>query len=150
MLTESAWGGVLLGGGAAHAPPHRQFKGNTEAMADFNFILLYVDNPTASGAFYADLLGKAPVEASPTFVMFALDSGVMLGLWSRHTVEPEATPVGGSEIAVTVEDVDAVYTDWSARGLRIAQEPTDMDFGRTFVALDPDGHRLRVFRPMGP
>ena len=22
-----------------------------------------------------------------------------------------------------------------------------MDFGRTFVALDPDGHRLRVFAP---
>ena len=82
--------------------------------------------------------------------MFALDSGVMLGLWSRHTVEPAATPAGGSEIAVTVEDVDAVYADWSARGLPIVQEPTDMDFGRTFVALDPDGHRLRVFRPMGP
>jgi predicted enzyme related to lactoylglutathione lyase len=119
-------------------------------MADFNFILLYVDSPAASGTFYGDLLGKAPVEASPTFVMFALDSGVMLGLWSRHTVEPAATPAGGSEIAVTVEDVDAVYADWSAWGLRIVQEPTDMDFGRTFVALDPDGHRLRVFRPMGP
>ena len=23
--------------------------------------------------------------------------------------------------------------------------PTDMDFGRTFVALDPDNHRLRVY-----
>ena len=22
-----------------------------------------------------------------------------------------------------------------------------MDFGRTFVGLDPDGHRLRVFAP---
>ena len=27
------------------------------------------------------------------------------------------------------------------------QAPTDLDFGRTFVALDPDGHRLRVFAP---
>jgi predicted enzyme related to lactoylglutathione lyase len=118
-------------------------------MADFNFILLYVDSPAASGTFYADLLGKAPVEASPTFVMFALDSGVMLGLWSRHTVEPAANPVGGSEIAITVDDVDAVHADWSGRGLPIIQEPTDMDFGRTFVALDPDGHRLRVFQPAG-
>jgi hypothetical protein len=24
------------------------------------------------------------------------------------------------------------------------QAPADMDFGRTFVALDPDNHRLRV------
>jgi hypothetical protein len=29
------------------------------------------------------------------------------------------------------------------------QPPTDMDFGRTFVALDPDGDRLRVFAPAG-
>jgi hypothetical protein len=29
----------------------------------------------------------------------------------------------------------------------IIQEPTDMDFGRTFVGLDPDGHRVRVFAP---
>jgi hypothetical protein len=27
----------------------------------------------------------------------------------------------------------------------MAQTPTEMDFGTTFVALDPDGHRLRVF-----
>jgi len=27
----------------------------------------------------------------------------------------------------------------------VAQKPVDMDFGHTFVALDPDGHRLRVF-----
>ena len=27
----------------------------------------------------------------------------------------------------------------------IAFPPTDLDFGRSFVALDPDGHRLRVY-----
>jgi catechol 2,3-dioxygenase-like lactoylglutathione lyase family enzyme len=126
------------------------FKGNTD-MADLDFVLLYVDSPTASAAFYADLLGKQPVEASPTFAMFAMASGVMLGLWSRHTVEPAATALpGGSEIAFTVPDADAVratHADWSGRGLVIAQEPTAMDFGHTFVALDPDGHRLRVFAP---
>ena len=30
-------------------------------------------------------------------------------------------------------------------GLKILQTPTDLDFGRTFVALDPDNHRLRVY-----
>lgn len=29
--------------------------------------------------------------------------------------------------------------------MTILQTPTDMDFGRTFVALDPDKHRLRVY-----
>jgi hypothetical protein len=36
------------------------------------------------------------------------------------------------------------------RGLPIAQAPTAMDFGPTFVALDPDGHRLRVFATVAP
>jgi predicted enzyme related to lactoylglutathione lyase len=148
MLTETDSHVRQIGGAAADGLPPRTL--GTSNMADFNFILLYVDNPAASGSFYADLLGKAPVEASPTFVMFALDTGVMLGLWSRHTVEPAATLVGGGELAVTVDDVDAVHADWRGRGLPIIQEPTDMDFGRTFVALDPDGHRLRVFRPAGP
>ena len=81
--------------------------------------------------------------------MFALPSGVMLGLWSRHTVEPSAVAAGGGgEIAFSVEGKDAVtklFEDWSARRMRIAQSPVDLDFGHTFVALDPDGHRLRVF-----
>jgi len=120
-------------------------------MFNPNFILLYVASPDASAAFYTDLLGRAPVEASPTFAMFALDSGVMLGLWSKHTVEPAAPAhFGGSELAFTVSDVDAVrvkHREWLERGLPIAQAPIDMDFGHTFVALDPDGHRLRVFAP---
>jgi predicted enzyme related to lactoylglutathione lyase len=116
-----------------------------------NFVLLYVDNLTASAAFYSELLGHAPLETSPTFAMFALQSGMMLGLWSKHTVQPEAPPrFGGSELAFTVSDAEAVrakHREWTARGLAIAQAPVDLDFGHTFVALDPDGHRLRVFAP---
>ena len=120
-------------------------------MTDFNFVLLYVESPAASAAFYADLLGRPPVESSPTFAMFATQSGVMLGLWSRDTVAPKpAGAGGGSEICFTVPDagaVEAQHIDWRKRGLPIAQAPTTMDFGRTFVALDPDGHRLRVIAP---
>lgn len=123
-------------------------------MFNPNFLLLYVDNPTASAAFYEALLGHAPVEASPTFALFALPSGVMLGLWSKHTVEPAAPPAfGGSELAFAVDDADAVrakHAEWSSRGLPITQAPTELDFGHTFVALDPDGHRLRVFAPSAP
>jgi predicted enzyme related to lactoylglutathione lyase len=119
--------------------------------ARLGFILLYVDSPAASAVFYADLLGREPVETSPTFAMFPLREGVMLGLWSRHTVEPAAQAAGGGgEIAFIAEDADAVHADWVRRGLAIAQAPTDMDFGRTFVALDPDGHRLRVLVPAAP
>jgi predicted enzyme related to lactoylglutathione lyase len=114
-------------------------------------MILYVDSPKASGDFYSSLLGLEWVESSPTFVLFALESGLMLGLWSRQTVEPAAAAAGGgAELAIPVKSpatVDTTHTEWKARGLSILQEPTEMDFGRTFVGLDPDGHRLRVFAP---
>ncbi len=120
-------------------------------MPDPSFLILYVDQPPASAAFYARLLDAAPIEQSDTFAMLPLRSGVMLGLWSRHTVEPRpAAGGGGAELAFTVDspaEVDATHARWQAQGLAIAQPPADMDFGRTFTALDPDGHRLRVFAP---
>jgi len=113
-----------------------------------NYVLLYVDQPAASSAFYADLLDLQPVKSSPTFVLFVLPSGLKLGLWSRHTAEPKVLASGGgSELAFPVPDrsvVNDMYADWSARGLTISQRPTALDFGYTFVALDRDGHRLRV------
>lgn len=114
-----------------------------------NFIILYVDNPETSGDFYAGLLGRQPVEKSRTFVMFVLDSGFKLGLWSRHSVQPAPSASGGGAelvLAVATPDaVDATHADWARRGLEILQAPGDMEFGRTFVALDPDNHRLRVY-----
>lgn len=116
-----------------------------------NFILLYVSNPQQSTTFYQTLLGCEPIESSATFAMFALNSGVMLGLWSRETVLPAASgQSGNSEIAMTVgnkESVLAMYQLWTERGITIIQEPTAMDFGFTFVATDADGHRIRVFAP---
>ena len=121
-------------------------------MTEPNMIILYVTNPTASATFYQNLLGYAPVEASPTFVMFALKSGFMLGLWAKHTVEPIPTSDNGSsELVFAIENqqtVDQVSKEWKKRGLKIMQSPTTMDFGYTFVAADLDGHRLRVFSPV--
>lgn len=121
-------------------------------MTEPNMIILYVTNPTASATFYQNLLGYAPVESSPTFVMFALKSGFMLGLWAKHTVEPVPTSANGaSELVFAVENqqtVDQVSKEWKKRGLKIMQSPTTMDFGYTFVAADLDGHRLRVFSPV--
>jgi catechol 2,3-dioxygenase-like lactoylglutathione lyase family enzyme len=123
-------------------------------MPDFNFLILYVDEPARSAAFYADLLAAPIVEQAPTFAMLPLRDGVMLGLWSRHGVEPRcAGQLAAGEVAFAVADaaaVEAMHADWTRRGLRIVQVPTRMDFGTTFVAVDPDGHRLRVFAPVAP
>jgi catechol 2,3-dioxygenase-like lactoylglutathione lyase family enzyme len=115
-----------------------------------NFILAYVADAPKSAALYSKLLDAQPVESSPNWAMFAFPNGLALGLWSRDEVEPRATLPGGSEIGFPVESDDAVRTTrdaWAKLGLRILQEPVKMDFGLTFTAADPDGHRLRVFSP---
>lgn len=120
-------------------------------MPDFNFMLLHVQDHAASAALYHNLLGIPIVDQKPDIAILPLREGVMLGLWSRETVEPESSgQTGASEIAFAVDDaatVETMHADWKRRGLTIAQAPTLMSFGTTFVALDPDGHRLRVFAP---
>lgn len=116
-----------------------------------NFVLLYVANPQASAQFYAPLLGIQPVEVSPTFAMFALPNGLMLSLWARDGVQPAASAQpGATELGVHVAGeaaLRALCAEWQALGVTLLQAPASRDFGWTFTAADPDGHRLRVFAP---
>ena len=119
-------------------------------MRNVGFILVYVENVAASEAFYASILGRPAIESSTTFAMLPAGPSLMLGLWRREGVEPPVSGAGGGEIAFPVDnpaEVDATFAEWRGRGVEIAQTPTKMDFGYTFVALDPDGQRLRVFAP---
>ena len=120
-------------------------------MADFNLVVLYVNDAQASSTFYQTLLGVAVAQSSPKFVVLPLGNGVMLGLWQRDAVvPPSASEAGCNEISWAVANAEAVratYDTWMTREVRIAQPPTAMPFGHTFVALDPDGHRLRVLAP---
>ncbi len=118
-------------------------------MLNPNYVLLHVDSPERSAAFYSSILQVAPVEQSPTFVLFVFKTGLKLGLWSRHTVEPESeTKPGAAEVGFSVAssaEADELCKQWEALNVTILQQPEDMDFGRAFTAQDPDGHRLRVF-----
>jgi catechol 2,3-dioxygenase-like lactoylglutathione lyase family enzyme len=85
------------------------FNEEPSEMPNFSFVLLYVENPPASATFYAELLGRPVIESSATFAMLPLSEGVMLGLWSRKTVEPAAAAQpGAGEVAFTVDDVATV------------------------------------------
>ncbi|MEP7241170.1 MAG: VOC family protein [Devosia sp.] len=119
-------------------------------MSSPSSILSYVADVPRSVELYSKILAGQPVEQSPNFAMFVLPGGTALGLWARHDVEPRATLPGGVELGFTVDSDDAVRQtrdEWAGLGLKIIQEPVQMDFGFTFTAADPDGHRLRVFAP---
>jgi catechol 2,3-dioxygenase-like lactoylglutathione lyase family enzyme len=115
------------------------------------YTILYVADVDRSVAFYREVFEGEPVEHQPGFGMFVSAPGRAWGLWQRESVKPAtADVVGGAEYCLRVgsrEELDALAATWRERGYPIEQEPTEMDFGYTFVALDPDGHRLR---PMAP
>jgi catechol 2,3-dioxygenase-like lactoylglutathione lyase family enzyme len=119
-------------------------------MTKLNFALFYVAEPSRSADFYTTLLGVEPVERSANFAMFVLKNGFKLGLWRRTDVQPPAEGgPGASELILAAESdrqVDDLFAEWTGNGVVIAQNPTQMDFGYTFVGLDPDGHRLRVYK----
>ena len=80
--------------------------------------------------------------------MFAISDKVIIGLQASDQIDPAATSTPGSvELSMsyaTRDDVDQLYRAWTALGFSIALEPTALEFGYTFVATDPDVHRLRV------
>ncbi|MCA1407819.1 VOC family protein [Ensifer sp. IC3342] len=116
-----------------------------------NLILLYVQDPAESSAFYSHLLGRQPSASFPTYAAFEFDGGLSLGLWSTSAENFHTSGEGNrTELAFMVENdaaVERLYDAWRREGVTIEQELMTAVFGRTFVALDPDGHRLRVSTP---
>lgn len=117
-------------------------------MRTLNYLLLAVRDPLKSAELYSKLLGREPVEKAPTFVLYVLPTGLKIGLWLANEMEPKPNAAGGIEISFSEDSKEAVratFEEWAKLGLTVLQEPTEMDFGFTFVVEDPDGHRLRPF-----
>lgn len=116
-----------------------------------DLFILYVANPPASSEFYQKLFDKEPDVKLPTWAAFSFDNGFNLGLWSTQASDFVSGGEGHrTELNFMVETshaVDALYQRWLEMGVQIEQEPKQAIFGNTFVALDPDGHRIRVCMP---
>ncbi|MEI2264565.1 VOC family protein [Erwinia sp. CGal63] len=118
-------------------------------MLTADMTLLFVTNPMKSMDFYSDLFQAECKEAWPTFCQLTLPGGFKLGLWSKYTAEPLPFPAQGSagELFITAnskQEVDDTFLAWGNKRITFIQKPVSLDFGYTFTALDPDGHRLRV------
>lgn len=120
-------------------------------MLAFESVVFYVEDIEASKSFYAKVFDAKSNVLSPTFVFIPLLSNLSLGLKQLdQTVPPANKSGGGTELSLIVEnetELNQLYQEWKSKEVRFSQQPTELVFGKTFVAQDPDEHRIRVFAP---
>lgn len=116
-------------------------------MFEPSALVLYVANPDASSLFYQNITQVLPQKMSDSFRVLSLSNGMKIGLKDKNTLDLPAGENGGGELAFTVQnsaEVDRIFSDWEEKGVIMAQIPAESGYGYSFLALDPDGHRLRV------
>lgn len=120
-------------------------------MLNPNLVLFYVKDPIESAAFYEKIFEQQPVAAFPTYVAFRFSNDFTFSLWSTQAKDFVSLGSGNrSELAFMVSDENKVRSlrdRWGKLGVVIEQDLHEAVFGLTFVALDPDGHRIRVCIP---
>ncbi|MFL5734555.1 MAG: VOC family protein [Chloroflexia bacterium] len=112
-------------------------------------VTLFVEDIPTAKRFYTETLGIPADESqsNPRFVFLQMKGDTLLLLQDASTaVEGFNTRPGGTEVGFEVDDVDQTYEEWRVQGVKMLNEPHDQPFGRTFNAIDPDGHLLNVYR----
>jgi lactoylglutathione lyase len=113
---------------------------------------IIVSDLKRSVAFYRDVLGVPLKFESEEWAEFAT-LGTRLAL-KAGAPPPAAIPeksadgkpiAGRVGISFEVKDLDQIYRDLSARGVRFTQPPTDEEHGgRSATLLDPDGLEIAL------
>ncbi|HZQ08053.1 MAG TPA: VOC family protein [Anaerolineae bacterium] len=112
--------------------------------------ILFVRDVAAERKFYAETLGLPLIRegSSDNFILFGTAGDGFVALQNAASIPGgKASPAGGSQLGLVVDDVDAVYRDWQAKGVELISAPQDFPFGRAFDARDPEGHLLNVYKP---
>jgi predicted enzyme related to lactoylglutathione lyase len=118
---------------------------------NLGFVILYVRDVAAAQAFYTDALGLTvvPEESGPHFVTLRGEGGSLLALQDTATAQfppKDEAGNGGVELSFAADDVDATWQRWRQQGVTLVTEPMDLPFGRYFMARDPEGYYLSVYR----
>lgn len=111
-------------------------------------ITLFVEDPDAAKAFYGEVFGLPLVFEDANSAVFKF-GGTLVNLL-KSTAAPEliepavvASREAGSRVVLTidVDDVDAMCTELTSRGVKLLNGPMDRPWGiRTASFRDPGGH----------
>ncbi|MFC7405639.1 VOC family protein [Georgenia alba] len=110
--------------------------------------IVYVNDAPAAARFYGDLLDMSPSFETPGYIAFDLGPGADLALWAGQFENLSSEVPRTSEVCLAIDggpdQLDEIFEEWNAKGVTILHGPSEAGFGRTFLAVDPDGNRIRV------
>ncbi len=121
--------------------------------------IIYVRDIQKMSKFYTQVLGLSVIkeQTADTFITLAagrtwIALADVAGPWVSRKLnllpakrEQTIAPVG-IELSLEVEDVDATWREWQAKGVQTLTAPQDFPFGRAFDAQDPEGHLLNIYK----
>jgi uncharacterized glyoxalase superfamily protein PhnB len=108
--------------------------------------VLHVSSSAAAEEFYCARLGFTrlfawrpdPAKSDPGYLGLARDDARL------HLSSFPGDGVSGGVVFLEVEDVSALWAEFTARGVPIALPPTDQSWGnREMYVVDADGNALR-------
>lgn len=118
-------------------------------MLAIDSIVLYVEDVQLSMSFYERVFECQPKLLSPTFAVVEFAENVKITLKQADALTPSSqVRGGGTELSIPATsriELDNLFEQWKKLSVVFAQEREKSVYGVNFVALDPDGHRLRVF-----
>lgn len=104
------------------------------------YVNFFVSDFERSLVFYRDQLGLDVVTEDASFGYASFDSGTVSMAFAVAKDQPEL--IGRhTGIGLMVEDVNLVYEQFSAAGVRFEMEPTEQPWGGYMAMfMDPDGN----------
>ncbi|MBM3597141.1 MAG: hypothetical protein FJX35_02925 [Alphaproteobacteria bacterium] len=112
-------------------------------MMKFDHMGIPVSDVARSRDWYVATLGLKVEFEIPQRKSVALQDSAGFTIF----LSPSATPVKAEDCAFwfQVDDVDATYAEWSARGVAFSHGPRKSFWGYGAELADPDGYRIRLW-----
>ena len=127
-----------------------EFPAPEEGIVLTHFIVS--DDVERSRRFYTEVLGGETVLAGEPTIVALANGWVIINVGGgptedKPTVTLETPPDpnrASSFLNIRVADIQAVYTEWSARGAEFLTPPQDRGAEIRCYLRDPDGHLIEV------
>ena len=125
------------------------------AIRSMDYVILLCDDLALMKQFYIGVFDFVPEEESEHWVAFRVGN-LFLGLRPRGRpydgpVIPAASAATQLSFRVPPADVDAAFSDLSAKGIKVIEKPTNQDWPhRTLFFRDPENNILEIFADIHP